>query len=126
MRAANLDLDRRAAVFRIAMTLELRLQQWVELAERHVDRYADRELAVVHRRHQFERGRERAVRLALLRRDAGVGLHADGERDIARVDLRLRGGGADRAQLQPQAGQAGLVAAERDRAAHLGPLLADG
>src|SRR3974390_274629 len=67
---------------------------------------------------------EGAIRLGLVRHDAGFRLHADGQRDIAGVDLRLRGGSTDGPHFQPQWRQAGLLAAERNRTAHLGPLFA--
>src|SRR5262245_41656281 len=55
IRAKHLYIDWPAAVFRKVASLELRLDQPIELGERHVDRHADRNSAVLHRGHQLNR-----------------------------------------------------------------------
>src|SRR5262245_60112249 len=122
--AQHLDVDRPAAVIGEVAALELLLEQLVEFGKRHVDRHADCEYAVLHRRHQVELRREGAGGLRLAGQNARFRLHADSDREVAHVDLRLRRRRTYRAHLQPERRQSGLAAAEWNGAAHLHPLLA--
>ncbi len=117
-------LVRAAAVFGKFAPLELRLQKFAHFGERHVDRHADADLALIGLRHDFQLRRERACRLGLIRHDARFGLHAEQQRDRIGVDLRLRRDCLRRPQLEPEIRHTLLARAERNGAAHFAPLFA--
>ena len=118
--AAHRDGER--AVVRERLARELRLDQAVDLGERHVDRHRDADAALLALRRDLERRRERAFRLGLLRDDAGLGLDADQERDRLGIDPRLRRDRARRPKLEPEVRQPGAGGADRQRAAEFRPL----
>ena len=111
------------AGLRESAALELRFEQLVDLGERHVDRHADRELAVVESAARVRAAPGTDSRAWSARRhDARFRLHADGQASHCCASIfGCAAAARDRAHLQPQLRQAGLAAAERNRAAHLGP-----
>ena len=121
MHALHRDIDGARSVIRKCLALELRLDQLVDLGERHIDRHADATLprSICCTSSSFAGNVQAGLRLC--RHDARLGLHAERQRDVAGVDARLRGEGAGRAHLEPQVRKAGAAAAQRDRAAHLRP-----